>query len=101
MLDIMLTWVIMHLGGTEVNPIANAAIAALGHWGLILIKLASIITVVAVLQILAQRNNEHARQLATVAIAIAAFPPAYALIQLAALAMARTELAALMLMPHP
>ncbi|MBL0869592.1 MAG: hypothetical protein IBJ18_03330 [Phycisphaerales bacterium] len=101
MLDIMLTWVIMHLGGSEVNPLARAAIAAMGHWGLILIKLASIITVVAVVQILAQRNPQHARMLATIAIAIAAFPPTYALIQLAALALARTELAALMLMPHP
>lgn len=89
MLDILLTWLILHLGGQEVNAIAQAAIVFAGHWGLIALKMVSIALVIVICEYIGRRDAQRqtlARRLATFAIAVSAFPPTFAVMQLAVLA---------------
>ncbi len=82
-LDIMLTWVILHLGGREVNGIAHRAIEFAGHWGLIGLKLACVIVVIAICETIGRREMNKGKRLSEWAIAISAFPVVAALVQLA------------------
>ena len=84
MLDIMLTWVVLHLGGREVNVLAHRAIEMFDVWGLVAIKIASIIVVIAICETLARVNRETlAKRMAYAAIAVGFLPVAVALVQLA------------------
>lgn len=81
-LDIMLTYVIVwKLGGREVNAIAQHFINALGHWGLILLKFATIILVVAICEVVGRANRASGRRLAIAAICISALPVGAAILQ--------------------
>lgn len=82
-LDIALTWVVLSLGGSEVNIIAQRAIELGGHWGLILLKLSSVVLVIFICEHITRRQPRVARRLAVAAVAISAFPPVMASAQLA------------------
>jgi len=84
MLDLILTWVVLHLGGREINILAHRAIEFLDIWGLIALKIASIIVVITICETLARINKETvAKRLALAAIVVGFFPVAVALAQLA------------------
>lgn len=82
-LDIVVTYVVLLLGGSEVNSIANQALHAFGHWGLVGIKFASIAVVVLICEFIGRRRGTIGRTLAITAVGISAAPPAIGLAQLA------------------
>jgi len=81
-LDIMLTWVVLHLGGSELNAFAARAIEHAGHWGLIAIKFSAAIVVVSICEYIGRQRDVHGRCTRTWAIAIWALPVVFALAQL-------------------
>jgi hypothetical protein len=84
-LDIMMTYaIIWKLGGREVNAIAARLVEHLGHWGLIVLKFATVIVVVGVCEFVGRTRPGLGRRLAVAAIVSSAFPVGYGVVQVAA-----------------
>ncbi len=73
-LDIMLTWVILMSGGSEVNPIADAVIQRFGLWGMVAFKFALVVFVIIMCEWLGRRSDRHGRKIAEWAVAITSIP---------------------------
>lgn len=82
-LDIMVTYaIVFKFGGREVNTVANHLLQQFGHWGLIGLKFATVIIVVAICEILGRKNFVLGRRVATAAIVISALPVGAGLVQI-------------------
>jgi uncharacterized membrane protein len=80
-LDVMLTYAIIYkLGGREVNVVANNLLSMFGHWGLIGLKFATVVLVVAVCELIGRWRVGVGRRLAIAAIVISAMPVGYGLV---------------------
>ena len=78
-MDVMLTWVILTQGGTEVNPVAALVI---GHWGLpgaIAFKFRLMLVVVLACEAIGRKIDRAARNLAQAAVVISAMPVMFSL----------------------
>lgn len=79
-MDIMLTWYILERrGGEEVNPIADAVIAAWGLWGAIGFKFSLVLFVIIACEWIARDRPLVARRLVWTGILISAIPVLYSL----------------------
>ncbi|QDU70871.1 DUF5658 family protein [Mucisphaera calidilacus] len=78
-MDLMFTWLILNLGGSEANPLANWVYLRLGFNGLVILKFAVVILVVLICELLARLREPTARLLARAAVVISAFPSVWAL----------------------
>ncbi len=82
-LDIMLTYAIVwKFGGREVNAVAARLIERFEHWGLIGLKFATVVLVVAICELVGRRNPGLGRRLAIAAIGLSAFPVGAGLVQI-------------------
>lgn len=78
-LDIVLTWLVLQLGGREVNPLAAAVIA---HWGLggaIAFKFSLMLMVIVLCEVIGRNRDATARRLAWWSVGVSAAAPAYTL----------------------
>ena len=78
-MDVMLTWVILTMGGMEVNPVAAAVI---DHWGLpgaIAFKFSLMLAVVLACETIGRRSDRVARNLAQAAVVVSAMPVLFSL----------------------
>lgn len=83
MLDVMLTSVVMtYLEGREANPLAQWFIDRLDVWGLILLKVATLVVFISACEAVGKRKPETGRKLAEYSIVISAFPVILALVLL-------------------
>jgi uncharacterized membrane protein len=74
-LDIMITvTLLVHLGAHEVNMIAQRSIELFGTWGLIGLKFASVLLVIAICEYVGRIRARTGRSLAIAAIFISLFP---------------------------
>ena len=80
--DIVLTWFILLLGGSEVNVIADAIIASTGLKGILIYKFCLMILVVLSCEVIGRRRPRTGRNLARAAIAISAIPVVLSIAQL-------------------
>jgi len=78
-MDIMLTWVILERGGTEVNPVARLVIDSWSLPGAILFKFSLTLFVIIVCEIAGRDRDRVGRGLALVAIAVSAIPVVYSM----------------------
>lgn len=78
-LDIMLTWVVLALGGRETNGVADAALRHFGLRGLVLFKFAIVTFVIGVCEIVGHHNRAAGRRLAEWAVAVTFIPVGVAL----------------------
>ncbi|MBX3356849.1 MAG: hypothetical protein KF745_00320 [Phycisphaeraceae bacterium] len=83
-LDVILTWIVLFFGGSEVNPIAERALAVAGHWGLIGLKFTVVCVVVLICEYIAMHRPALSRRVAVVGVAISSIPIVMALAQLTA-----------------
>ena len=81
-LDVILTWFILLLGGSEVNLLADAVIASTGLKGILIYKFCLVLLVVVICEVVGRRRPWVGRNLARVAIAIAALPVVLSIAQL-------------------
>jgi hypothetical protein len=81
-LDIMLTWVILHFGGREVNAVADHIIWQYGLPGLVAYKFALVVGVIAICEVVGRRRSGAARFLLGVGITVTCFPVLLALVLL-------------------
>ena len=78
-LDIMLTWAILHRGGSEVNPVAALVIDMWGLPGAIAFKFSLTLMVVLVCEVVGRERDRVGRRLSRLAIAISCLPVIYSL----------------------
>ncbi|MCC6659254.1 MAG: hypothetical protein IT437_00035 [Phycisphaerales bacterium] len=90
-LDVMLTWLILELGGQEMNVVARAAINAAGLPGMLLLKFCGIVLVIAVCEFVGRRNTATGLRLAGVATVITCIPVALSLFMIGELAWMRAS----------
>jgi hypothetical protein len=77
-LDVFLTMLVLYVWeGHEVNPIAAAVIMHMGFDWTIVFKLALILLVIVICEVVGRRRDELGRALSTMAVVISAFPVAY------------------------
>jgi hypothetical protein len=81
-LDVILTWVILVLGGKEVNVLADSVIAHAGLKGILIYKFCLVILVVLICEIIGRRRFRLGRNLARLAIVITALPVILSVAQL-------------------
>ena len=81
-MDIMLTWLVLSLGGAEVNPIANLVLVLGGFPAMVLFKFAAIVLVVLICEFIGARQERTGRNLARAAVGISAIPIVLAMMQL-------------------
>jgi hypothetical protein len=79
-MDLLLTWVILAAGGSEVNPIARVVIDAGGLPGAITFKYALVVFVILVCEIAGRSRDRTGRGLAYLAVAVSAIPVVYSLL---------------------
>jgi hypothetical protein len=82
-MDVMLTWVILTIGGSEANPIAREVIDQFGLPGAIAFKFTLIVMVIVICEVVARMRPRVARGLAIAAMAISVMPVIYSLSLLA------------------
>jgi Domain of unknown function (DUF5658) len=73
-LDIMLTWVVFHVGGYEANHLAAQIIYRFGLPGLVVYKFALVIVVILICETIGDRHKEAARKLLSVGIMFTCMP---------------------------
>ncbi len=78
-LDIMLTWVVLHYGGVEANPLAANVIYRWGLPGMVAYKFALILLVIVICEVVGRRNPKAGRGLALAAIGVTCIPLVIAL----------------------
>jgi len=82
-LDILLTHsIIQHLGGVEVNTIADWFIRTFDWWGAIVLKFATVLFVIGVCEVVGQRHARRGRFLATLAVILGFLPVTAGLAQI-------------------
>jgi hypothetical protein len=69
-LDVLLTWIVLGLGGTEANLLAARVIEAAGLPGMVLLKVAAVGVVLLICERLAMLRPDCGRRLASLAIAV-------------------------------
>lgn len=77
-LDILGTWLILALGGSEVNHLADAILSTFGFNGMVVYKFALIALVVVICEEVTRRRRETGLKLATVAVGISLLPVMFA-----------------------
>lgn len=78
-LDILMTYVILHLGGLEANPLAAKVIYRWGVPGMVVYKFCFIIIAIVIAEEVGRRHEAKGRKYAEYAIVISAFPVLFAL----------------------
>lgn len=81
-MDIMLTWVILYFGGSEVNPIARWVIDGFGLNGMIVYKFALILVFIGICEAVAALRKPTASVLSKISVLIALVPVVWSLILL-------------------
>ncbi|MEM9082196.1 MAG: DUF5658 family protein [Planctomycetota bacterium] len=81
MLDLACTILILQNGGREINAIANYVLQLAGEHGMSILKFASVAVVLTICEIVGRHKLELASRLVYAAIAINAFPLAFAAAQ--------------------
>lgn len=82
-LDILLTYVVLHLGGLEANPLAARVIYRWGVPGMVIYKFCFIVLAIVIAEEVGRRNDRKGRKFSEYAIVISAFPVLFALALLA------------------
>ena len=82
-LDIMLTWIVLLMGGREVNGVAKYVIDRFDVAGVVAFKFSIVVFVVSLCEIVGRLKPRVGRRLAIAAVAMTCVPVTAALVQLA------------------
>lgn len=85
--DIILTWIILNLGGREENALANWIFKHGGLVGAVIFKFATVVFVVVICEFIGRRRDKTGRRVAEWAIALTAIPVVVAIVQLLVVAL--------------
>ncbi len=83
-LDILITWIILHAGGRELNTIAAKAIELGNKWGIVSLKFLTVVVFVLACERIGRSQAKLGRRLAVAAVVISAAPPVIGILQIIA-----------------
>ncbi len=86
-LDIILTWVVLTMGGKEVNGVAQWALGLGGLSGMIALKFATVTVVVVICETIGLRNERAGRRMAQWSVALSTVPIIVAIVEITATVM--------------
>ena len=86
-LDIILTWVVLSMGGQEVNGVAQWALGLGGLSGMIALKFATVTVVVVICETIGLRNERAGRRMAQWSVALSTVPIVVAIVEITATVM--------------
>jgi len=72
-LDILMTMIVLELGGREANPVAERVIGAFGMHGVLVFKFALMALVILLCEIIGRQRDAWGRRVASFAIIVPAF----------------------------
>ncbi len=81
-LDIMITWIVLHFGGAEVNPMAAVIIERYNLPGMVVYKFTLVLLVILICEAVGRARDRVGRRLAEWAVAITLIPVVVSLAQL-------------------
>lgn len=90
-MDVMFTWLILELGGEELNAVARAVIETAGLPGMLLLKFCGIVLVIVVCEVAGRRKESTGRRLAGTATAITCIPVVLSIFMIGELAWLRIQ----------
>jgi len=73
-LDIMLTWIVLHFGGEELNVVAQWVLARWHLIGMVVFKMSVVLLVICSCEVVGRRNAVVGRRLSGWAVAISSVP---------------------------
>lgn len=82
-MDVMLTWVILSVGGSEANPIARLVIDAWGLPGAIAFKFSLTLAVIIICETIGRQRERLGRTIMNIAIGVSVTPVLYSILLLA------------------
>jgi len=82
-MDVMLTWVVLQLGGAEINGLADWFISRYGLTGMTIYKFSLVVIFVVLCEIVGRLRTSSGRMLSRVGVLIAVFPVVWTLVLLA------------------
>lgn len=85
-MDILLTWLVLGVGGSEANAVAAWVINAGGLPGMTFFKFASVVIVLLICEYVGRKERDTAQTLTLAAVAISLIPIVIATIELASAA---------------
>ena len=86
-LDIILTWVVLRMGGHEMNEVAQWALGLGGLNGIIALKFATVTVVVVICETIGLRNHRAGRRMAQWSVALSTVPIVVAIVEITATVM--------------
>lgn len=81
-LDIMLTWIILHMDGREVNVLADWVIRRWALTGMVVFKFVLVMVVVIICEFVGRHSDRAGRRLAKLAVIITAVPVVLSFVQM-------------------
>ncbi len=81
-MDIMLTWVVLSMGGMEANPLVDRVLVEWGLQGIVAYKFGLVMLVIWVCEVVGRQRDRSGRRLAEWMVAIALIPVYLAMVQL-------------------
>lgn len=81
-LDIFFTWIVLHMGGSEVNWLANYILTHGDLYGLVAFKFTMVVIIILLCDFVGRRNDIRGRFIAKAAVIITSFPVILASMQL-------------------
>ena len=81
-LDIMLTWIVLHMDGREVNVLADWILRQWALPGMVVFKFVLVMVVVIICEIVGRRSDRAGRRLAKLAVIITAIPVVLSFVQM-------------------
>ena len=82
-LDVFMTFLVLELGGSEANPVANFVLERAGIAGMTVFKFVLVAFVILVCEVLGRRDRAAARRLTLYALALTMTPVVFATILIA------------------
>lgn len=76
-MDVLLTYIVLRLGGGEVNHVANAILQRFNFTGMIVFKFALVILVIGICELVGKHHDARGKRLAEWAVAITCIPVVY------------------------
>jgi uncharacterized membrane protein len=83
-LDVMFTTLALHMGGSEMNAVAEWVIARWDLAGMVVFKFSVVVWIVCAVHLIARLNDRAAQQLAEWAVALSCVPVAFTIVQMMA-----------------
>ena len=81
-LDIMLTWIVLHFGGEELNIVAQWILSRWHLIGMVVFKMSVVLLVICSCEVVGQHNTNIGRRLSGSAVVISSVPVMLAYVEL-------------------